>query len=917
MVTAETLLARKEEIAASPDLSRLAARLTARAAPVLERMPPIPAHKALLSKDGGICPRDGTPLSFDPFSPNAQRCPRCGEVVRGDRHERSWARYQHLWLAERAAHLATLAVLTDNETAGTRAAELLRAYGERYLGYANTDNVLGPSRLFFSTYLESIWLCNYLSAALILREGEQLDEVTARAVGQVADEAANLIGEFDEGFSNRQTWNNAALTAIAVWFEDVDLARRAIESPSGLIAHLARGFGPDGLWYEGENYHLFALRAWLIGAGWAREAGIELLDAPEAARRLQAALRAPALTALPDCTYPARKDSRFGVSLAQPAYIELWEVGLAALLALSRAEAAPAPELWSWLRALHAAPPVTPELMESYLQDAPFNGEPLPHGRADLSWWALLTMVPELPQETEPWAPRSGLLETQGFAVLRHGSRYAGLECGPSGGGHAHADRLNLIYSGDGTYWLPDIGTGSYVAQELFWYRGTLAHNAPRLDGTSQSWGDATCEAFETRDAWSWARGRFGELSRIVVLGPQYLLDVCELTSREEHTVDLPWHLRGADVVTPGTWGPESVNDEFVSGVERFTPSTAEPGSLVLEAADGARRLRAHVITPGPLLRMEGPPRPREHTRERFLMVRARGRAVRSIAVLESGSTPVVRSVRVRGDVIEIDTTGGLERHVFSPAGWSVETQSGFVRLGGRRPAAEPFRPLLEIDAPVKARAQALRIAEPPPLDGSLAGFDVEEPLVIDTEDQYRRSEEPYPGPEELSATAYVNWTEDALYVAVEVTKPELSFRPRDAAPLGLDNETDDIHSDGVQIYFQEGEGGDILGFLVVPEEAGRLRVHPVTGTAARTEQLVGAWARTDTGYRITARLALSEAAHVHVGGRYGFDILVNEMRDDRLRRAGQLVWSGGNGWVWLRGDRQSQDRFGVLELIG
>jgi hypothetical protein len=28
-------------------------------------------------------------------------------------------------------------------------------------------------------------------------------------------------------------------------------------------------------------------------------------------------------------------------------------------------------------------------------------------------------------------------------------------------------------------------------------------------------------------------------------------------------------------------------------------------------------------------------------------------------------------------------------------------------------------------------------------------------------------------------------------------------------------------------------------------------------------------------------------------------------------------VWSGGNGWVYLQGDRQDPDRMGVLELIG
>src|SRR5207247_1424436 len=184
----------------------------------------------------------------------------------GEGPDRRWARFQHLWLAERAAHLAALQALGGNDAAGARAAELLRAYARSYWTYPNRDNVLGPSRLFFSTYLESIWILNYLATAVLLRAAGRLDDATAQGVGQVADEAANLIGEFDEGFSNRQTWNDAALAAIAAWFEDEDLARRAIESPTGLLAHLLRGFGRDGMWYEGENYHLFALRGLLTGA---------------------------------------------------------------------------------------------------------------------------------------------------------------------------------------------------------------------------------------------------------------------------------------------------------------------------------------------------------------------------------------------------------------------------------------------------------------------------------------------------------------------------------------------------------------------------------------------------------------------------------------------------------------------------
>ena len=127
MVTAEALAARRQEIAGSPDLQALLAHLTARAAPLLERLPPIPTVKALLSADGGICPDDGAALEFDPWSPHQHRCPRCGKTWSGERHDRHWARFQHLWMAERAAHLAALGALADNAAAAARASEILRA----------------------------------------------------------------------------------------------------------------------------------------------------------------------------------------------------------------------------------------------------------------------------------------------------------------------------------------------------------------------------------------------------------------------------------------------------------------------------------------------------------------------------------------------------------------------------------------------------------------------------------------------------------------------------------------------------------------------------------------------------------------------------------------------------------------------
>jgi len=918
MVTAERLAARKAEIAGSRDLTALRAHLERRAAPLLDVMPAIPEQKALLSMDGGVCPVDGAALVFDPWSPGSHRCPRCRETYSGERHDRAWARYQHLWLAERAAHLAALGALADHRGAAARAGEILRAYAARYFRYPNRDNVLGPSRLFFSTYLESLWIANVLAAAVLLRESGNLDEATTRAVNQVAEEAANLIGEFDEGFSNRQTWNNAALAAIASWFEDEDLASRAIESPTGLLAHLMRGFGPDGMWYEGENYHLFALRGLLTGVAWAAQAGIDVWAEPAPAGRLRAALLAPAHSALPDFTFPARKDSRFGVSLAHPMYLELWEVGLANLE--ERAAGSGTPELASWLTTLYRTAATKPALFDSYLHDAPMEplSAPRSPSRTNLSWWALLFMEPQLPDDAAAWAPASMLLDTQGLAILRTRERYVSLECGPSGGGHGHPDRLHLTLHADGVHWLPDLGTGSYVAHDLFWYRSTLAHNAPRLDGSSQPPGDAHCLAFDVRGDWAWARGRYGELGRAVLSGPAYVVDVTDLSGKESHLIELPWHFDGAgDVVTPGRWTEGELADEFVHTVERFVP--AGEGPIVLELHADGRQLRAHFLFTGELLRATGLGKPGTEKEAAFYVLRARGRGARFVTVLEPvAAAPTVRGVRARGEVVDVETARGIERHAIGAEGWEVQVGAERVRLSGTRPTVPALQPLLELERPTPVTGTALRVDRPPALDGTLDGFDLAEPLRLDLEDQYRRSEEPYAGPEEFSVAVCVNWDDDALYLAVDVTKADLCFRPGQAPPLRLDNEPDDVHSDGVQLYVRSAEEGAVAGWLIVPEEGdgGGLRVRGA-GATGGPEMVRGAWRRTDVGYRITAAIAPPDWSRSHVGGRIGFDVIVNEMLPGRVRRAGQLVWSGGDGWVWLRGDRQDGDRLGILELVG
>ncbi len=461
--------------------------------------PLVPEAKALLTADGGVCPEHGVRLEFDPWSPTEHRCPRCGRRFTGERHDRAWAHYQHLWVSERAAHLATLASMAGREDAATRANAVLQAY-RNYPAYPNRDNVLGPSRLFFSTYLESIWLTNYLAAATLLRDGGLLEAETAEIVAAVADEAANLIGEFDEGLSNRQTWHNAALAAVAVWFEDEELATRMLEGRSGILTHLLHGFGPDGMWFEGDNYHLFALRGQLVAMGWARQAGVDLLADSQLADRLSAALRAPA----------SDRPARWDLPRAQGLTVR----GVSGAADVPRA-------LGGWIGAPRAcrrsaagsmglAPSSVPVTLRPRLRlSTPICTRPVklrpPHpGLVPISPGGRCSRCcPVFLRAPVPGLPEASSSRDRGSPFCARATATPAWNAGPHGGGHGHPDRLNLVLHADGEYWLPDLGTGSYVARDLFWYRSTLAHNAPRLDGVSQRLG--RCAVRQLRPA-----GRMG-----------------------------------------------------------------------------------------------------------------------------------------------------------------------------------------------------------------------------------------------------------------------------------------------------------------------------------------------------------------------------------------------------------------------
>jgi hypothetical protein len=182
-------------------------------------------------------------------------------------------------------------------------------------------------------------------------------------------------------------------------------------------------------------------------------------------------------------------------------------------------------------------------------------------------------------------------------------------------------------------------------------------------------------------------------------------------------------------------------------------------------------------------------------------------------------------------------------------------------------------------------------------------------PLHLGAE-HYRRSEEPY-DPSVFGADVAIFAAGQQLCVGVQVTKPEVVVRRPDAPDLRLDNESSDIHSDGVQFYI-DCDGWQ--GFLLLPDlDSERVYIRPVAGSGAQVARVSATWTRRPDGYRMMIFFDVGRV--VRRGDRFRVNLVVNRMDTGRERRAGQLALVGGGGWIYLRGDRESPESAVVVEI--
>ncbi len=877
----------------SEDLQALATRLVGLAEPLLRDSFFFPIEKALLSRDGGVCADDGARLLFDPLSPHIHCCPNCGKAHEGDRHHRAWVWHYHLWLSERAIHLALLGSLRGDEALLQRSGDILDRYASEYRNFPNSDNVLGPTRLFFSTYLESTWLVQIVMAASILDANESQTKKAGRwsKLSEVIEESSSLIASFNEGWSNRQVWNNTALVSAGIWLNDDDLLESGLDGRFGLLPQLVTAVSDEGLWFEGENYHFFALRGFLLAAELLRGIGVDLYgqDGPEG--RLRDMFTAPLLTLLPDLTIPARGDAPFGVSIVQPRFAELWEIGW------SRTSDERLQSVLTQLYSVGAPDGEDPGLVEIAEQEQ--NRAPQRLSRRLLGWKALLWSKPEHPRAPETvWQSDQVLLGAAGLAVLRSKpERYLSMECGGRPGGHGHPDLLHVTIFWDDPLFM-DFGTASYVSPSLHWYRSTLAHNSPGVSGIGQLRRDGSCSAFDSDGEWSWCRcvaedvfGKGTRAVRILVAGPSCIIDVLEIVADDDMTVDLPIHPLGAT----GGLRQES------GAIEKSITWKAGGFEIHLLPRVGEELIVSHELGPPDNQFADGSPLS-------FVVRRAKGSGTWTQCYAR-GQDCVEELREAAGEMLIAYADGSKDRLDIGRRSCRIVDRQGRVHklAGTRKPAGRS-----SASPPARERTIPCQLLEATP---SVADWeDALHPSSIIPlgQEHYRRSEKVFGEAGQFEARCAVFAVGSSIGFAVTVAKGELLFRCAEDRDPALDNETPDINSDGIQCYVERDCWS---GYLIVPElRSNSTRIRSVAGSDISTAAVTCSWCRTSDGYRIVAFVDIGR--ELQRGHRVPVNLVVNEMWSGRARRSGQLVLSGGGGWVYLRGDREARSSAAIAEVF-
>jgi hypothetical protein len=171
----------------------------------------------------------------------------------------------------------------------------------------------------------------------------------------------------------------------------------------------------------------------------------------------------------------------------------------------------------------------------------------------------------------------SEVFHSAGHAILRTNGEAqlaAAITFAPFGGFHGHFDKLSFVFYGYGQELGVDPGRAASQAYRLpihkNWYRATVSHNAVVVDGQSQEGAGGELLAFASNEKYAAVLTRCNaaykgvDQRRLLLLTPDYLLVVDQLTADKEHRFDWLYHNRGTGVESKSATEPGEIAEPYV-----------------------------------------------------------------------------------------------------------------------------------------------------------------------------------------------------------------------------------------------------------------------------------------------------------------------------------------------------------------
>jgi len=520
-----------------------------------------------------FCPEHGVRLRYDPEKPREHYCPAGKHYVRGEKFDAYWRATTLRRLVDGARDLATVYAIDGDRDCAKAAGKILVSFADYYENYVQGKTWRRPARLMWQTLDEATYILRAVATYELIYDSGVLSEEDRRTIEEKwLRPTAELIKSQTRIIHNIHCWQNSAVLCLGLVLKDKGLADFAMNDPrSGFRRQIAEGVLDDGMWYECSfGYHFYTISALENTIIPAMNNGIDLSKELVKIRKMYVL---PILCADRHFELPSPNDGSGG---------RLWDKTWAYELGYSLFPEESDFGSLVWLAHVEWA-----------------SGS---RGRSALFYGA------EKPPEMALFREQESVnLAASGLAILRawpgDGYLYVAMDYGPQGGGHGHPDKLNVILSGLGQMFSPDLGSAGYGLRiHRDWYRQSLSHNVVVVDRRSQRRSAGKLADFRGKGDVQWVSAKADEAYRgiewqrtVFLCSDEYVVIGDSLRSEDEHWFDWVYHGLGELSVAGAKMGKMS-REEFGRGAGYDIPRDLEVGKTAKEVVatwrlDGAKRV--------------------------------------------------------------------------------------------------------------------------------------------------------------------------------------------------------------------------------------------------------------------------------------------------------------------------------------